>query len=402
MKYSEEEVLQYVLEDDVKFIRLAFCDVYGRQKNIAIMPDELSRAFTQGIPIDGSAIAGFGDGMHSDLLLRPDAATLHQMPWRPEHGKVVRLYADITWPDGTPFSCDTRRILKTAVLDAEKAGLHFDLAAKQDFYLFLLNENGYPTPEPYDRAGYMDLAPADRGENIRREICLTLEQLGIRPESSYHEAGPGQNKIVFRYSDALSAADNALTFHTVVNAVAHRNGLAADFSAKPVKGKPGNGFHLVFSVHEDTGRMFLPQVIAGILEHARAMTIFFNPTENSYERLGEFKAPGYVCWSEQNRSPLIRIPGAPGNPRAELRSPDPSANPYLVSALLLYAGMDGIFNDRPLPPATDLNLFTADEAALAHLPKLPSSLTEAREAASGCTFIREHIPEELLAIYGIR
>ena len=203
MKYSKEEVIQYVREEDVKFIRLAFCDVFGRQKNISIMAEELPRAFEYGIAFDASAIAGFGDETRCDLLLHPDAETLMPLPWRPEHGRVVRMFCSISYPDGTPFECDTRSLLQKAMDDAAKAGFEFMFGAEQEFYLFPLDEWGRPTKIPYDEAGYMDIAPEDRGENIRREICLTLEQMGIRPESSHHEEGPGQNEIDFRYSDAI-------------------------------------------------------------------------------------------------------------------------------------------------------------------------------------------------------
>lgn len=236
MKYSREEVAQFIMEEDVKFIRLTFCDVFGKQKNISIMPDELSRAFTQGIAFDASAIEGFGDETHSDLLLHPDADTLMILPWRPEHGKVVRMFCSITYPDGKLFECDTRSILKRAVKDAEEAGLSFSFGSEQEFYLFKLDDNGERTNIPYDNAGYMDIAPDDKGENIRREICLTLEQMGIRPESSHHEEGPGQNEIDFRYSDPLTAADNAQTFQAIVKTVAGRNGLFTKLQPKAYQG----------------------------------------------------------------------------------------------------------------------------------------------------------------------
>ena len=190
MNYTKEEVIQYINEDDVKFIRLAFCDVYGNQKNISIMPTELERAFEHGIAIDASAITGFGDEQHSDLFLFPDPETLMYLPWRPEHGKVMRMYTTIKKPDGSTFECDTRSLLKKAVSDAKREGYTFFFGAEQEFYLFNLDEEGNPTKEPHDNAGYMDVAPADRGENMRREICLTLEQMGIQPESSHHDEGP--------------------------------------------------------------------------------------------------------------------------------------------------------------------------------------------------------------------
>ena len=399
MNYSKDEVLQYVLEEDVKFIRLAFCDVFGRQKNISIMPEELPRAFRDGIAFDASAIAGFGDEAHCDLFLHPEPETLVPLPWRPEHGRVVRMFCNITYPDGTPFECDTRRILKDAVSYAKEQGYTFNFGAEQEFYLFTLDENGEKTDKPYDNAGYMDIAPADKGENIRREICLTLEQMGIRPESSHHEEGPGQNEIDFRYSDALTAADNALTFQTVVKTVAHRNGLFADFSPKPVYNMPGNGFHINLSLAGesvgDTGA-----AIAGILDKVADMTVFMNPTENSYSRLGSNKAPIYISWSRENRSQLVRIPAAVGEyKRAELRSPDPSANPYIAFALIIYAGIDGLKNKSELPESTDVNLFTADEKTLSGIKKLPADIKSARKAALNSKFIKEHIPGRVLNIY---
>ena len=252
MKYSKEEVIQYVQEEDVKFIRLAFCDVFGKQKNISIMPDELPRAFEHGIAFDASAVAGFGDEAKSDLLLHPEPETLMPLPWRPEHGRVIQLFSGITRPDGTPFECDTRNLLKNAVEAANNAGCEFTFGAEQEFYLFYLDEDGNPTKTPCDTAGYMDIAPEDHGENVRREICLTLEQMGIRPESSHHEQGPGQNEIDFHYGVPLDAADQMSTFMMAVRTIAGRNGLYADFSPVPLKDKPGNGYHInIFATDKD-------------------------------------------------------------------------------------------------------------------------------------------------------
>lgn len=400
MKYSKEEVLQFIREEDVKFIRLSFCDVFGKQKNISIMPDELPRAFEYGIAFDASAIVGFGDESRSDLLLHPEAETLMLLPWRPEHGKVVRMFTSISYPDGTPFECDTRRLLRQAMADAKKAGYQFAFGAEQEFYLFQLDENGNPTGQTYDTAGYMDIAPEDRGENIRREICLTLEQMGIRPESSHHEEGPGQNEIDFRYSDALTAADNTLTFQTIVKTIARRNGLFVDFSAKPLDGEPGNGFHVNMSVRPSNGSENLCYMIAGILDKVNDITAFLNPTEESYRRLGQCKAPKYISWSGENRSQLVRVPAAVGEyRRAELRSPDPSANPYLTFALLIYAGLYGLENKLDLPNPTNLNLFTASEQELARLQRLPEDLPTARRIAAQSSFVQEHIPAAILDIY---
>ena len=400
MRYSKDEVIQYVREEDVKFIRLAFCDVFGKQKNIAIMPDELPRAFEYGISFDASAIRGFGDETHSDLLLHPEAETLVPLPWRPEHGRVVQMFSGITRPDGTLFPGDTRSLLKQAVAAAEKAGLTFTFGAEQEFYLFNLDEAGKPTRIPCDEAGYMDIAPEDRGENIRREICLTLEQMGIRPESSHHEEGPGQNEIDFRFAEALSAADHALTFQRVVKTVAHRNGLAADFSPKPLEHRPGNGFHINMSVRPYQDDEVFSSMIAGILLHAGEMTAFLNPSEDSYRRLGSYKAPRYITWSRENRSQLVRVPAADGEyRRAELRSPDPAANPYLAFSLLIHAGLEGIGQRLPLCAQSDFNLYTASEQTLSSLEKLPESLEEARRKAAASAFIREHVPTGILTAY---
>lgn len=400
MKYSMDEVIQYIKEDDVKFIRLAFCDVFGRQKNISIMPDELVRAFEYGIAFDASSIEGFGDETRSDLFLKPDTETLMTLPWRPEHGKVVRMYSNVTCLDGTSYECDTRYLLKRAIQDAADAGISFFFGAEQEFYLFELDQNGNPTKIPYDDAGYMDIAPEDKGENIRREICLTLEQMGIRPESSHHESGPGQNEIDFRYSDPLTAADNVMTFQTIVKTVARRNGLFADFSPKPLKNLPGNGFHINMSVKSADGTDNLPFVIAGVLDKTAEMTAFLNPTEESYQRFGHNRAPRYVSWSSENRSQLVRIPAALGEyRRAELRSPDPTANPYLAFALIIYAGLHGIKNQLALPDVIDQNLFRAEFSLLGKLQKLPDSLDEACLLARQSDFIKEYIPEAILDIY---
>ena len=400
MKYSKQEVMQYVQEEDVKFIRLAFCDVFGKQKNISIMPEELPRAFEYGIAIDASAIEGFGDETHSDLLLHPDADTLMPLPWRPEHGRVVRLFCTISYPDGRTFECDSRSILKQAVQDAEKAGFQFFFGAEQEFYLFNLDDNGNPTKEPYDNAGYMDIAPEDKGENIRREVCLTLEQMGIRPESSHHEEGPGQNEIDFRYSSPLAAADNAMTFQTVVKTVARRNGLYADFSPKPLEDKPGNGFHINMSVKSSDNVDNMNFMIAGILAKVAEMTIFLNPLESSYQRFGNNKAPIYISWSSENRSQLVRVPAAVGEyKRAELRSPDPAANTYLAFALMIYASLYGIQNKLELQDPADINLYKADADTFAKFEQLPENLKSACSLANNSDFIKEHIPGAILEIY---
>ena len=394
MRYSVEEIKQYAAEEDVKFIRMAFCDVEGHQKNIAIMPSELDRAFRYGVAIDGSAIPGFGGEIHSDLLLHPDPGTLSVLPWRPEHGRVVRMFCSVTRPGGQVIEADTRSLLKKAVEDAQAAGLTFTFGTEMEFYLFRRDEDGQPTRIPYDDAGYMDIAPADKGENVRREVCLTLERMGIRPESSHHEEGPGQNEIDFRYADPLTAADNALTFHTVVDTAAARNGLYADFGPKPLENQPGNGLHINFSVTSQDQKDVMPQAIAGVLAHSGEMTAFLNPTDASYSRFGSYKAPRYISWSAENRSQLIRVPAAEGEyRRAELRSPDPLCNPYLAFALLIHAGLDGIEQKARLLPPDNRNLFEVDD------PMLPETLKAAKAAAAGSAFIAASLPEAVIRHY---
>lgn len=399
MKYSKQEVMQFVQEEDVKFLRLAFCDVTGKPKNVSIMPTELERAFEHGIAIDASAIEGFGDETHSDIFLHPDPDTITVLPWRPEHGKVARMFCSITYPDGRPFEHDVRTLLKEAIRHAKELGYSFYFGPEMEFYLFKLDENGNPTVQPYDHATYMDVAPEDKCENVRREICLTLEKMGIRPESSHHEEGPGQNEIDFRYSDALTAADNAITFCSVVKSVAALNGLHADFSPKPLADQPGSGQHINISIKDgdekDTNHM-----LAGILGTVADMTVFLNPSKQSFHRLGFNKAPKYISWSSENRSQLIRIPAASGEyRRAELRSPDPMANPYIAYTLLIYAGLYGIQNKLELPEPANVNLFTADAETLANYKTLPLSLAEARKRAFDSSFVREHLPISLIEYF---
>ncbi len=398
--YSYDKVVKFVHEEDVKFIRLAFFDVFGVQKNISIMPGELLRAFTDGISFDASAVAGFGDEVKSDLFLYPDPETLSILPWRPANGRVARMYCDIRYPDGTLFEKDSRLILKNAVKYAKDRGITVNFGSEVEFYLFRTDEKGDPTKQPFDYAGYMDIAPEDRGENVRREICFTLIEMGIQPEASHHEEGPGQNEIDFHYSDALTAADNTSTFKWVVKTAAMGNGLYADFSPKPIREQAGSGMHVNMSVCSDDGKDYTDEFMSGIMAHVREMTMFLNPCENSYERLGERKAPGYITWSPQNRSQLIRIPASgSGQKRIELRSPDPMANPYLAYALLIYAGMDGIEKKMPVPEPMNINLYKADPETVSGLAKLPQNFGEAYDAARNSRFIREILPDAYLDAY---
>ena len=400
MLYTEEDVISYVEQEDVKFIRLAFCDVAGKQKNIAIMPQELRRAFSQGISFDASAVTGFGGVEESDLFLFPIPSTLTDLPWRPSRGKVVRMFCHIRYPDGRPFPMDCRLLLENAVQEARQAGLTVQIGAEFEFYLFKTDADGNPTSQPFDHATYMDVAPEDKGENVRREIVLTLESMGISPESSHHEEGPGQNEIDFRYSQPLTAADNAATFRTVVDSVAVRNGLAADFSPKPLSGQPGNGMHINISAKSADGADVMPSLIAGILAHIAEMTVFLNTVDASYLRFGGSKAPRYISWSSENRSQLIRIPAAQGEyRRAELRSPDPLCNPYLAFALLIYAGLDGIRRQMELPKAADINFFSASEEVKSAFKTLPATLAQAKAAAESSAFIADILPPSIIDYY---
>lgn len=410
MDYTANEVLEFIKDNDVKFIRLAFCDIFGMQKNIAIMPDELPRAFENGISFDASAIKGFMNVEKSDLFLVPDPSSLSILPWRPSHGRVVRFLCNIKYPDGTYFEGDARNILNTVVNDMMKLGYICKIGSECEFYLFEMDDLGNPTYTPHDYAGYCDIAPLDKGENVRREICLTLEEMNIIPESSHHEQGPGQNEIDFKYNNAMLAADNLITFKSVVKAIAARNGLYASFMPKPFEDKSGSGLHINMSLFKNGLNIFKnskfehstesENFIAGILNRICEISAFLNPLVNSYERFGKFEAPKYITWSHQNRSQLIRIPAANGEySRMELRSPDPSCNPYLAFALLIYAGIEGIKNSIPLENPTNFDLYSADKITLSNINKLPENLSEALDLAAKSEFIKKVIPSVTVEKY---
>lgn len=398
MNYSKEEVIEFIRQEDVKFIRLAFCDFLGNLKNLAIIPDQLNKAFEDGISFDGSAINGFATPDHSDLFLVPIPSTLTVLPWRSTTGKVVRMFCEIRNADGTPFERDGRFILFNAVEEAKKAGISVKMGSECEFYLFQNDERGNPTKIPFDNAGYLDVAPADKGENIRREICLTLKEMNIQPEASHHEEGPGQNEIDIRRTSPMHSADNITNLMSVVQTCAVRNGLTADFSPKPLSGRNGNGFHISISVNSNDGKDVLPQFIAGVLAHIEEMTAFLNPVHNSYERLGSDKAPKYVGWGRQNRTQLIRVPAVRGNEetRFEVRSPDPQTNPYIAYALLIHAGLDGIKNNLKLSDPVEVNLYTAPTEITSKLKKLPETLSSAVEIARSSDFIKSVLPESLI------
>ena len=388
--YTESEVLEYVKEADIKFVRLAFFDMKGDQKNISIMAGQLESAFKNGVSFDASAVYGFESAEKSDLFLHPDPTTLALIPWRPNTGKVARMFCSITLPDGTPYKKDCRALLINAVKKArEEFNIEFSFGTEIEFYLFKLDEKGEPTKIPFDNAGYMDIAPEDKGENIRREICFTLEQMGIQPESSHHEEGPGQNEIDFHHADALTAADNAATFKWIVRTKAAAAGLYADFSPKPLADKAGSGFHINISFSDSAKRR---AALAGILNRAKELTYYLNSSKASYERLGACKAPRYVAWGYENRSAFVRVPAttSDGASRIEIRAADSECNPYIAFALLIYAALDGIKNNLEPPKDIKENLFI-DKAAVeaANLERLPESLELAKKIADESPFIKE-------------
>lgn len=406
MNQTQQELLQFVKENDVKFVRLAFCDLFGNQKNIAIMAEELPRAFEYGISFDASAILGYGTVECSDLFLVPDCSTVAILPWRPEHGRVMRMFCDIRKPDGSEFPEDSRAILRKAVQRAAKMKYICRIGTECEFYL-LKTEEGEPVLKPIDHGTYADVSPLDQGEDIRREICLTLEALGMRPESSHHERGAGQNEIDFRYSDALTAADSFMTFKWVVKLVAARYQTFASFLPKPFFDDSGNGMHINLSLAKGSKNLFqtgdkhnpnAESFIQGILDHAAEITAFLNPLNNSYCRLGCFEAPRYVTWSHQNRSQLVRIPASSGEySRMELRSADPVCNPYLAFALLIHAGLEGVEQQKKLIAPCNRNLYEVKEEE--GLPLLPRNLREAIDQAGSSQLIRQVLPESLRQKY---
>lgn len=388
MDYSVDEVLKYIEEEDAKFIRLALRDAFGAQKNISVMPGEVKKAFDEGAPFNAREIAGFEDCPHAFLYLKPDASTLSVLPWRPDSGRVLRMFCDVYTPDDEVYEADTRAMLKAAVEKAKAAGITFRFGSEMEFYLFKNDDEGNPTKIPYDQAGYMDIAPLDRCENVRREISLTIERMGLTPIRSHHESGPGQNEIDFHHGRPLQAADDMTTFKMVVSTIADRYGLTADFTPVPLPGQPGNGCHINIYAADQNGNDVVRYAAAGILDKIRDMTLFLNPSESSYTRFGIGKAPDRVNWSGAGKSELMYIESYKGTTRAELRSPDAMCNPYLVYALLIHAGLYGIDHQLQLPCEMD------GEGTY-----LPGSRKEAGELARSSAFIKNIIPEGIISKY---
>ena len=407
--YTKRDILRLAEEKDVEFIRLQFTDLFGNLKNVAITSSQLEKALNNECMFDGSSIDGFARMEESDMYLYPDPDTFTVFPWRPQQGKVARLICDVYRPDRTPFEGDPRYILKKVVKEAEELGFQFDVGPECEFFLFHTDDDGNPTTISHERAGYFDLGPMDLGENIRRDIVLTLEDMGFEMESSHHEIAPAQHEIDFRYSDALTTADNIMTFKLTVKTIARRNGLHATFMPKPRYGTNGSGMHTNMSLSRDGKNLFWDEkdplslsreayyFLGGLLEHIRGITAIANPIINSYKRLVPgYEAPVYVAWSPRSKTSLIRIPERKGeNTRIELRSPDPSCNPYLTLAVCLAAGLDGIKRQILPPPNVDKNLFSMSEQEREELgiAPLPRNLDESLLALESDELLMEVLGE---------
>ncbi|MHB8985188.1 MAG: type I glutamate--ammonia ligase [Eubacteriales bacterium] len=377
----------------VKFIRLQFTDIFGVLKNVAITIEQLDKALNGELMFDGSSIHGFARIEESDMYLRPDLKTFVVFPWRPREGGVARLICNVYNPDGTPFEGDPRYALKKVLSEAAEMGYTMQVGPELEFFMFNVDKDGNPTLGTHDDAGYFDLAPVDLGENARRAMVLTLEEMGFEIEASHHEVAPGQHEIDFKYSDALDVADKIMTFKMVVRSTAQRHGLHATFMPKPIFGINGSGMHMNQSLFVDGRNAFYDPTtpdqlsdiaryyIGGLLKHCRSFTAVTNPTVNSYKRLVPgYEAPVYIAWSGRNRSPLIRIPAKRGNStRIELRNPDPACNPYLAIAVALKAGLDGVKKKMEPPLPTNQNIYhlTEEERRNLNIGSLPSNLQEA-------------------------
>jgi len=393
-----QEVLGFFEENDVKFIRLAFLDLFGRLKNVAIQPDLLAQAFETGVPFDATAIDGFASGTEGDLLIRPDPNTLCILPWRPQASRVCRLLCDVLTADGKPYAADPRAILRQATEAAERKGLTVRIGSECEFYFFEADEQGNITTRPQDQAGYLDVSPLDRGEDVRREISLTLASMNIQPESSHHERGPGQNEIDFHRADPMTSADHQVAFHNAVRTIAAHYGLRASFMPKPLTDEVGNAFHINLSFYRDRNNLFRMEngaltaeaasAMAGVLNRLPDMTLFLNPIPNSYDRLTDEDSPNRVCWSTARGRSAVKLP-LPQNrfARMQVASPDPTCNPYLAYALVIRAALEGIENREELPPSVGRDW--------QNTPMLPESLTEAIDAARNSQFIARSLPTEV-------
>lgn len=414
-KYTKEDIIRIVEEEDVKFIRLQFTDILGTLKNVTITPCQLEKALDNKCMFDGSSIEGFVRIEESDMYLHPDLDSFAIFPWNTQNGRIARLICDIYLPNGEPFEGDPRYILRKTLKRASGMGYSFNVGPECEFFLFNTDEFGHPTTVTHDTAGYFDLGPSDLGESCRRDICLNLEEMGFEIEASHHEVAFAQHEIDFKYSEALSAADNLLTFKLVVKTCAEANGLCATFMPKPIENRAGSGLHINMSLFRNGENAFynpssetgLSQIgmnfIAGVMKHIKGICAVTNPLVNSYKRLiPGFEAPCYIAWTLSNRSALIRIPASRGaGTRAELRSPDPASNPYLSFALLLAAGLDGIENNLQPLPAVSANIYDIDEKERKEyqIESLPQELDTALYEMKADPFVKETLGSHVFSKY---
>ena len=414
-RYTKQDVIDLVRENDVEFIRLQFSDLFGTMKNVAITARQLEKALDNKCTFDGSSVDGFVRIEESDMYLYPDLDSFAIFPWNAGGNRVARLICDVYGQDGLPFAGDPRNVLKRVMVECQKMGYKFNVGPECEFFLFHTDEEGRPTTVSHEKAGYFDVAPLDLGESARRDMILNLEDMGFEIEASHHEVAPAQHEIDFKYDNALRTADNILTFKFIVKYIAKRHGLYASFMPKPITGVDGSGMHLNMSLWKNGKNIFADSkndlgiseeafhFMAGVMEHANEMCLITNPLVNSYKRIVPgYEAPVDVSWSPSNRSPLIRIPSARGaGTRVELRCPDPTANPYLAMAVCLKAGLDGIKRQLPVPPSVDTNIFnlTAEEKKTRHIHSLPANLREATLAMSESDFMKEAVGSHIFERY---
>ena len=414
-KYTKEDILQLMEEEDVEFVRLQFTDMFGMFKNVAITASQMEKALNNQCMFDGSSIDGFVHIEESDMFLHPDLDTFAIFPWRPKQGRVARLICDVYRPNGEPFEGDSRYVLKKQVEKARKMGYEFNVGPECEFFLYHTDDDGLPTTLTHEKAGYFDMGPIDLGENARRDMILTLEDMGFEIETSHHEMAPAQHEIDFKYKDAVKTADNIMTFKLAVKTIAKRHGLHATFMPKPKAGVCGSGMHINMSLSKDGKNVFCDEndelglskeayyFIGGIMKHMKGMTAITNQLVNSYKRfVPGYEAPVYIAWSAKNRSPLIRIPAVKGEgTRVELRSPDSAANPYLALAVCLAAGLDGIENEIMPPKSVDQNIFEMSkiEKKAAKIEDLPSNLLDAIRELEKDEFIKDVLGEHLTEVY---
>ena len=414
-KYTKQDIIRMAEEEDVEFIRLQFTDIFGNLKNVAITSSQLEKALDNQCMFDGSSIEGFVRIEESDLYLHPDLDTFTIFPWRPQQGKVARFICDVYRPDGTPFEGDPRYVLKKVVKQVHEMGYEFEIGPECEFFMFNTDDNGCPTTETSEIAGYFEMGPNDLGENARRDMVLTLEDMGYEIEASHHESAPGQHEIDFKYVPAMQAADDVVTFKLTVKTIAKRHGMYATFMPKPKSDLNGSGMHINMSLSRNGENLFMDPsdkynlskeayyFIGGLMKHVYGMSAVTNPLVNSYKRLvSGFEAPVHIAWSVKNRSPLIRVPSVrDGGMRVELRSPDSAANPYLVLALCLAAGMDGIRNKILPPPNITKNIYemTREERESLGIGELPATLHDAVDAMESDEFVRGILGEHIFSVY---